>query len=457
MSVASAHLLVVFLSIPCSSGKDILPKWFSTRTSYTYTRNNDTSPVQLDGCSPVLLYDVARHGARIPDGDDVLKLQEGLPWIRDGIEAAWREGRGELTDEQVGALLGWKLTVTPQQGGDLSEQGRREHLGLGQRWRKRMRDLDISAQKTLVRSSSRTRCIDSADAHLEGMGLDGVTIQVDDELIRFYDFCPKYLKEVRKGEKTFVEANKLVQSQLWQDMLTRVSKRAGLELDTARLQLVWDMCRYERAWDPTKNSPWCPLFTQEDLDLYNFRLDLVFYYLRGYAYPITVQQAQPLVADMLEAIQSNKYSYILNLGHSDTLAPFLGALGLYNDSADLTTEDLSTGYQYDTSRIGSFSTNVEFVVFQCPEERRTMMFHQEEAVVQPACGQLVCSVDQVVAAYSKIASANFNAICRVGAEPERPWKPSPRLPRSSGPPQSSVTNALLIVALVMMHVVMSRY
>jgi len=412
-------------------------------------KNNDTSPVQLDGCNPVLLYDVARHGARIPNDDDVLSLQEGLPQIRDGIEAAWKEERGELTDDQVAAIVGWQLAVSPDQGGDLSEQGRQEHLGLGQRWRKRMRDLDISAQKTLVRSSHKKRCIDSAAAHLEGMGLEGVQIQVDDELTRFYDFCPKYLKEVRKGEKTFVESNKLVQSQLWQDMLARVSMRAGVEMDTERLQLVWDICRYERAWDPTKNSPWCPLFSKEDLDLYNFRLDLVFYYLRGYAYPITAQQSQPLMADMLEAIQSSKYSYILNLGHSDTLGPFLAALGLFNDSADLTVEDLAAGYQYDTSRIGAFSTNVEFVVFQCPEERRAMMFHQEKAIVQPACGQLVCSVDQVVAAYSKIASANFNSICRVN--PKRPPKSSPRSPRSASPPNSSATNALLIVALLIMY------
>merc|ERR1712222_198146 len=225
------RLLIALLSIPCN-GQDILPKWFSTRTSYTYMRNNVTSPVQLDGCKPVLLYDVTRHGARIPDDDDVLNLQEGLPQIRDRIEEAWKEGRGELTDDQVAAIVGWQLAVSPDQGGDLSEQGRREHLGLGQRWRKRMRDLDISAQKTLVRSSHKKRCIDSAAAHLEGMGLEGVEIQVDDELTRFYDFCPKYLKEV--------------------------SRRAGVEMDTARLQLVWDMCRYERAWDPTKNSPWCP-------------------------------------------------------------------------------------------------------------------------------------------------------------------------------------------------------
>jgi len=162
------------------------------KTSFGFcTFDKFFSPVQLDGCKPVLLYDVARHGARIPDDDDVLNLQEGLPQIRDRIEEAWKEGRGELTDDQVAAIVGWQLAVSPDQGGDLSEQGRREHLGLGQRWRKRMRDLDISAQKTLVRSSHKKRCIDSAAAHLEGMGLEGVEIQVDDELTRFYDFCPK--------------------------------------------------------------------------------------------------------------------------------------------------------------------------------------------------------------------------------------------------------------------------
>ena len=38
--------------------------------------------------------------------------------------------------------------------------------------------------------------------------------------------------------------------------------------------------------------------------------------------------------------------------------------------------DLSQNVRYQNSRIASFSTNVEFVVFQCPEARRTMMFHQ---------------------------------------------------------------------------------
>jgi hypothetical protein len=30
----------------------------------------------------------------------------------------------------------------------------------------------------------------------------------------------------------------------------------------------------------------------------------------------------------------------------------------------------------DTSRIASFASNVALVMFECPEERRVMMFHQ---------------------------------------------------------------------------------
>ena len=43
---------------------------------------------------------------------------------------------------------------------------------------------------------------------------------------------------------------------------------------------------------------------------------------------------QPLMADMLEAIQSSKYSYILNLGHSDTLAVRLKKHDFQSSSSD---------------------------------------------------------------------------------------------------------------------------
>lgn len=314
----------------------------------------------------------------------------------------------------MGELEAWELAVTVEQGGQLVEQGKREHRGQGQRWRSRLGELPFSKADTVVKSSSKSRCKDSAAAYLEGLGLEDVEVQEDDELIRFYDYCPKYVEEV-VGEwmvsDTYKEANKLMASEAWTQMLDRVSAETGTTITRAEIELMWDMCRYERAWNPSLSSPWCPVFIQEDLDLFNFREDLVFYYLRGYGYPITAQQTQPLMADMLAALQSSSNSLVLNVGHSDTLGPFLTALGLYHDPMDLMAEDLGKDRLFDTSRIGSFSTNLDVVVFQCPGERRTLMFHQESPIVQPACGEVVCTVEQVVAAYSGIAGADLTDVC----------------------------------------------
>ena len=56
------------------------------------------------------------------------------------------------------------------------------------------------------------------------------------------------------------------------------------------------------------------------------------------------------MADMLAAIQSSSNSLVLNAGHSDTLGPFLTALGLYHDPMDLTAEGLGQDHLFDTSR-----------------------------------------------------------------------------------------------------------
>merc|ERR1712127_513563 len=80
---------------------EALAKRFADRTSYTYMQNNDTSPVVLEGCSPVLLYVVARHGARIPSDDLLVQMQVDLLVIRDRLVAAWLEGGGELNEQEV--------------------------------------------------------------------------------------------------------------------------------------------------------------------------------------------------------------------------------------------------------------------------------------------------------------------------------------------------------------------
>ena len=47
---------------------------------------------------------------------------------------------------------------------------------------------------------------------------------------------------------------------------TREKRETSSELLTFDdVVLIFDMCRYEKAWNPTEISPWCAAFKEEDL------------------------------------------------------------------------------------------------------------------------------------------------------------------------------------------------
>ena len=52
---------------------------------------------------------------------------------------------------------------------------------------------------------------------------------------------------------------------------TREKRETSSELLTFDdVVLIFDMCRYEKAWNPTEISPWCAAFKEEDLKVCYF-------------------------------------------------------------------------------------------------------------------------------------------------------------------------------------------
>ena len=69
---------------------------------------------------------------------------------------------------------------------------------------------------------------------------------------------------------------------------TREKRETSLELlSFDDVVLIFDMCRYEKAWNPTEISPWCAAFKEEDLKVcmkFVFRkhyiiISIVFFYI----------------------------------------------------------------------------------------------------------------------------------------------------------------------------------
>ena len=92
---------------------------------------------------------------------------------------------------------------------------------------------------------------------------------------------------MRKSYKAEVE--EFEKSEAFSQMVTRLSRMAGLQLDNEEAGLIWEICRlqyfnnsivprFETAWNLGENSPWCAMFIADDLEVFEFREDLKYFY-----------------------------------------------------------------------------------------------------------------------------------------------------------------------------------
>jgi len=82
---------------------------FGTKTSYFKVANTDDGVLEVDGCSPSMIWILARHGTRNPGDDDILMMEEELPRLRDEIVTAWQEGRGSMLEEDIIRMIEWSF------------------------------------------------------------------------------------------------------------------------------------------------------------------------------------------------------------------------------------------------------------------------------------------------------------------------------------------------------------
>ena len=115
---------------------------------------------------------------------------------------------------------------------------------MGERWATRLPDLLMDYERTEVRSSTKSRCIESSKAFTTGIfGSYFPDIIEDNHLMRFYSDCQKFQSEVDDNEETFAEREKFLASPTFQELVAGVNKKTGIILDVSQVLLIWDMCR----------------------------------------------------------------------------------------------------------------------------------------------------------------------------------------------------------------------
>jgi len=262
---------------------------------------------------------------------------------------------------------------------------------------------------------------------MDGLFKNQLPIVEDDEKIRFYADCAAYIEGVEEAEESHREALLFETMEPLRVIPEKVFEKTGIVLTKEEAELCWNMCRYELAWYPGFSSPWCALFSEQDIKAYEFREDLHYYYVNGYGYNITRLMTQPLWSDLmgrLESLQQNGAqedpNIVLLFGHSETVHPFIASLGIHKDLTDLKASDWpAEKRKWRTSRICSFAANLDIIVNQCQvkgstlgSELRVSLFHQETEIAFPSG---LSTLQEFIQQYQYLADTDFNELCDANA------------------------------------------
>ena len=164
-------------------------------------------------------------------------------------------------------------------------------------------------------------------------------------------------------EQKLFEESQLFQQELIQPLSELLTQNVTLD----QIDAIWVACTFGQAWEPLKLSPWCGIFTQNQLDLMAFREDLEYFYIDSYAHKINYEQACVLFKDVFEKFDDElSQDNTLYFSHSGGILKFLAYLGIDRPNENLKHDSDFRRAHWNTSSRDSFASNVAFVFLKKP-------------------------------------------------------------------------------------------
>ncbi|XP_065700130.1 multiple inositol polyphosphate phosphatase 1 [Patagioenas fasciata] len=350
-------------------------------------------------CAPLQLRAVLRHGTRYPTAGQIRRLGE--------LHARLLRRPAAAACPAAAALAAWQMWYEESLDGRLAPQGRRDMEHLARRLAARFPALFAARRRLVLASSSKHRCLQSSAAFRRGLGPslslggDEVEVQVNDALMRFFDYCAKFVALVEENDAAMCQVTAFKEGPEMRKVLEKVASALCLpveELNADLVQVAFLTCSYELA---IKNvtSPWCSLFSEDDAKVLEYLNDLKQYWKRGYGYDINSRSSCILFQDIFEhldeAVEESKSSkpisspLIVQVGHAETLQPLLALMGFFKDDEPLKANNYikQTHRKFRSGRIVPYAANLVFVLYHCDhaktseEEYQVQMLLNEQPLV----------------------------------------------------------------------------
>lgn len=294
--------------------------FFGSKTAYESISSQRTGQQHVvPNCQPVQFWSINRHGTRYPDVQKMHHLMD-LSKLQNEIVKNYRErksypDRGKLCPEDFHLLARWRWneTVTEQRARGLSMQGVEELKYLARRYRSKFPQIlqePYSEQAYFFQYTNEDRTHDSYKAFIDGLfGPDAYKVHANVQLDNDFptdQSCPNWQRNVGYNFNTFDDYHRFTETnQEFLQMNRDVARRLGFKfsLNATIIQDIYDLCRYEKAWNVDQKSAWCSAFNTNQLKLFEYADDLQSYYKYGYGNEMNRKLGCPLVKDLFDKFQ----------------------------------------------------------------------------------------------------------------------------------------------------------
>ncbi|XP_032087784.1 multiple inositol polyphosphate phosphatase 1 [Thamnophis elegans] len=400
-------LLLPLLLVNGEQRAELLSPFFGTKSRYeelhphllrdplSLGRPLSGFPLPPASCTPLQLSAVVRHGTRFPTRKQIEKLARlhGLLVHQRGDGSGSSGGRCSVAER----LSGWEMWYQPEVDGKLAPKGSRDMSSLAKRLASRFPSLLAPGRRLAFTSSSKHRCVESSDAFREGLrqalygrvseGRKNVTLtetfEINDKLMRFFDHCEKFVRDVEDNDTAMSEVDAFKESPEMMKIVKKTTRTLCLQaedLNADLVQVAFYACSFGLS---IKNisSPWCSLFNKEDAKALEYLNDLKQYWKRAYGYNINSQSSCILFQDIFknldQAVSESKRSkpisspVIIQFGHAETLQPLLSLMGYFKDKVPLNASNYrhQSKRKFRTGRIVPYAANLLFVLYHCEQAK----------------------------------------------------------------------------------------
>ncbi|XP_078269280.1 multiple inositol polyphosphate phosphatase 1b [Rhinoraja longicauda] len=395
-------------------------------------------------CVQLHLSGLIRHGTRYPTSKNVPRMADAHRLVKEQADA----GLGLVRD-----LAAWRMWYDGRMDGRLHRLGANEMAALAERLsagfptllRPRSREGDGEGERESPKffTSSKHRCVNSTRSFIRGLEGGsgsgsgstpgpGGRWQVDDHLLRFFDTCQKFVRQVENNDTALHQLDMFKQGPEMGRVVGKMAKKLGVSPDAISTDVVeatFYLCTYEFILKGIV-SPWCDLFDKKDAEVLEYLGDLKQYWKRSYGYKINGLSSHKLFQNIFQymdqTIEENErnqtisHPAVLRFGHAETLLPVLTLMGYFQDERPLLASNFEEqrNRKFRSGRISPLAANLLLVLYQCNEARslgekyKLQLFLNERPLPFPQSGKLVSDYDEVKSHYQQlIDTLKFSNVC----------------------------------------------